>query len=319
MIAYGYSLTKNKRPKNKVYLIKRMAAPVAPPAALPKEFRVGKYNKTYDGWRRMTAAEWKDPAIQAKLLEAHREGGGWTLLEDPLVCNYALCVDNGVAMIDEVSVAEVGNTVPFQQLRGRYRAMNNNTKVAWTTTEPALGNNWTVRSWVMSDYPCLFVINDPAALKAAVAAPPAPTTVVAAPAPTTVVAAAAASNTPDASSGATTSSIGSNSVKPLRYVRTLDPVSKLTTPITTINVHVYKIGEDIRKTIDQFKDHLFAVVNTNKTPPETTVYTQPDFIAFLKSQPVVPISQSSLPIDDVATAVAIAAAIAAPTVETAPP
>ena len=123
------------------------------------------------------------------------------------------------------------------------------------------------------------------------------------------MAAAAGSNTPGASSGATTSSIGSNSVKPLRYVRTLHRRTELTTPITTINVHVYKIGEDIRKTIDEFIDHLFAVVNTNTTPPETTVYTQPDFIAFLNLQPVVPISQSSLPIDDVATAVAIASAI----------
>ena len=123
-------------------------------------------------------------------------------------------------------------------------------------------------------------------------------------------AAAAGSNTPGASSGATTSSIGSNSVKPLRYARTLQPRTELTTPITTINVYVYKKDEDIRKTIDEFIDHLFAVVNTNKTPPETTVYTQPDFIAFLNLQPVVPISQSSLPIDDVATAVAIAAVIA---------
>lgn len=135
------------------------------------------------------------------------------------------------------------------------------------------------------------------------------------------MATAAGSNTPGASSGATTSSIGSNSVKPLRYVRTLHRHTELTTPITTINVHVYKIGEDIRKTIVEFIDHLFAVVNTNTTPPETTVYTQPDFIAFLNLQPVVPISHSSVSKDDVATTVAIAAAtaVAAPAVETAPP
>ena len=119
---------------------------------------------------------------------------------------------------------------------------------------------------------------------------------------------AAASNTPDVSSSATSS--GPNPVEPPRYARTLQSRTKLIAPLTTINVYVYKKDEDILGTIDQFKDHLFAVVNTNKTPPETRVYTQPDFIAFLNSQPVVPISQSSVSKDDVATAVAIAAAVA---------
>lgn len=121
---------------------------------------------------------------------------------------------------------------------------------------------------------------------------------------------AAASNTPGASSSATTSSISSNPVEHHRYARTLQPRTELIAPLTTINVYVYKKDEDILGTIDQFKDHLFAVVNTNKTPPETTVYTQPDFIAFRKSQPVVPISHSSVSKDDVATTVAIAAAVA---------
>lgn len=130
---------------------------------------------------------------------------------------------------------------------------------------------------------------------------------------------AAASNTPDASSSATSS--GSNLVKNHRYARTLEPRSKLTNPLTNVNVYVYKKNEDILGTIDQFTEHLFAAVNTNKTPPETTVYTQEDFKAFFNKQPVVPISHSSISNDDVATTVAIAAAAATttPTVETAPP
>ena len=130
---------------------------------------------------------------------------------------------------------------------------------------------------------------------------------------------AAASNTPGTPSSATSS--GPNPVEHHRYARTLQPRTELIASLTTIKVYVYKKDEDILGTIGQFNDHLFAIVNTNKTPPETTVYTQPDFIAFRNSQPVVPISQSSLPIDDVATTVAIAAAIAgaAPTVETVPP
>lgn len=123
------------------------------------------------------------------------------------------------------------------------------------------------------------------------------------------MATAAASNTPGASTSATSS--GSNLAEPPRYARTLQTRTELIAPLTTINVYVYKKNEDILGTIDQFKDHLFAAVNTNKTPPETTVYTQPDFIAFLlNSQPVIPISQSSLPIDVIATTVAIATAIA---------
>ena len=132
-----------------------MAAPI-PPAATARSFAVGKYNKGYsDGWRRVTEVEWKDHAVQAKLVEAHRQGGGWPLLEEPLLCNTGLCVAEGGVRIDDAWVTEVGFT-GLQQLSNVYPAMNWDTKVAWTTTAPALGNNWTVSAANGNDFPCLF-------------------------------------------------------------------------------------------------------------------------------------------------------------------
>jgi hypothetical protein len=124
------------------------------------QFAVGKYNKEYSDYRKVTAADWTNPTFQAQLVAAHQKGGGWSLLEKPLVCNSPLCVADGGVMIDGVFVAEVGYNTSSnsQQLRDVYPAMNLKTKVAWTTEAPELGNNWTVTG--MSPYsnpPCLFV------------------------------------------------------------------------------------------------------------------------------------------------------------------
>lgn len=125
------------------------------------KFAIGEYNSAQSyskEWRRATEADWKDRAFQAQLVKAHQEGGGWPLLEDPLECNRALCVTEGYVQIDGALVIEVGHTHPPQELRGVYPAMNLNTKVAWTTTLPALGNNWTVaQALTYSNPPCLFV------------------------------------------------------------------------------------------------------------------------------------------------------------------
>ena len=126
------------------------------------KFAIGKYHNddTYDkGWRRATAAQWGDPAFQAKLVQAHREGGGWPLLEEPLVCDNVLYVAEGPVRIDGAYVIEVGhNWSKSQKLRGVYPAMNMTTQVAWTTTAPALGNTWTVaQASTYDNVPCLFV------------------------------------------------------------------------------------------------------------------------------------------------------------------
>ena len=121
------------------------------------KFAIGKYDKYYgDGWRQATAAELTNPAFQAALVQAHQARGGWPLLEEPLICNEGLCVAEGIVQIDGKYVVEVGHT-GSQQLRGVYPAMNRRTQVAWTTTAPALGNNWTVYECDGVDYPCLFV------------------------------------------------------------------------------------------------------------------------------------------------------------------
>ena len=123
------------------------------------QFAVGKYNNEYPDYRKVTAAEWKNPTFQAQLVEAHQAYRGWPLLEEPLECNDFLCVAEGYVQIEGALVAEVGsNGRSTQQLRGVYPAMNRDTKVAWTTTAPALGDNWTVLPmYGHQSGPCLFV------------------------------------------------------------------------------------------------------------------------------------------------------------------
>ena len=131
--------------------------PLATTGGPALRFKVGIYDKTYPGWRRVIATEWTDPVFQAQLVAAHEEGGGWPLLEEPLLCKTALNVEEGWARIDGERIVEVGYTDGTQQLRGIYPAMNFKTLVAWTTTAPTLGNNWTVKTRIELDYPCLFV------------------------------------------------------------------------------------------------------------------------------------------------------------------
>jgi hypothetical protein len=128
---------------------------------MQRKVGIGKYDTVYDdGWRRAEKADWTNPAFQAALVQAHREGGGWTLLEEPLECNNGLCATEGQVWIDGATITEVGFTygAPDQLLRGVYPAMNNYTKVGWTTTAPAPGNTWTVDAWQpFGNPPCLFV------------------------------------------------------------------------------------------------------------------------------------------------------------------
>lgn len=131
--------------------------PLATTGGPALRFKVGIYDKTYPGWHRATAADWKNSEFQKALVQAHQEGGGWPLLEEPLLCNTALNVEEGWARIDGERIVEVGYTNGTQQLRGVYPAMNFGTEVAWTTTAPTLGDNWTVKNRIGLDYPCLFV------------------------------------------------------------------------------------------------------------------------------------------------------------------
>ena len=120
-------------------------------------FAVGKGNKKYPGYRKLTAAEWKDAAVGARLLAAHASGGGWSLLEEPLRCDGVLCVAEGLVLVDGSCIAEVGfNYLNPQELCGRYPAMNRDTKAPWTAAAPSL-HRWGVDSYNIGDSPCLYI------------------------------------------------------------------------------------------------------------------------------------------------------------------
>jgi len=118
-------------------------------------FAVGKANKDYADYRKLTAAEWKDAAVGARLLAAHASGGGWSLLEEPLRCNGTLCVAKEYVRVDGAVIAEVGHNKE-QELRGRYSAMNSNTKAPWTAAAPSL-RRWDVRPRNIGNRPCLYI------------------------------------------------------------------------------------------------------------------------------------------------------------------
>ena len=129
-------------------------------------FAIGKYNTPYTGWRRAIATEWMDPAFQKELIQAHQEGGGWPLLEKPLVFAGQLLVADGYAQINAQYTVHVGyNESDTETLDNVYPAKNISANVAWTMTEPAPapGNNWTVKNITdftsFKNYPCLFVLD----------------------------------------------------------------------------------------------------------------------------------------------------------------
>ena len=139
---------------------------INPPVASSLEFAIGKYNKAQSygkDWRMATEADWMNRAFQVALVKAHQKGGGWPLLEEPLICNRTLYVAEGFVMINGASVAEVGynprNPEEYNNfLFHVYPAMNQDTQVTWTTLAPSAGANWTVaRALTYSNPPCLFV------------------------------------------------------------------------------------------------------------------------------------------------------------------
>ena len=88
-------------------------------------------------------ADWTNPEFQKALVQAHQERNGWPLLEESLICTSQMYVAEGWVTIDGSIVVEVGYNAN-QILSNVYPAMNYRTKVAWTNTPPAFGNNWTV-------------------------------------------------------------------------------------------------------------------------------------------------------------------------------
>ena len=121
-------------------------------------FAVGKVNTDYAGYRMLTAAEWRDAAVGARLLATHASGGGWSLLEEPLVGNWYLHVAEGYVLVDGAYIAEVNfiNYDNSELLHGRYPAMNYDTGAHWAAAVPSL-RRWDVEPCDVDDEPCLYI------------------------------------------------------------------------------------------------------------------------------------------------------------------
>jgi hypothetical protein len=115
-------------------------------------FAVGYRNTIYPGWRLMTEAEWKTRENQAKLVEEHQRNIGWPLLETPLESFGYLHVNNGLATINGneriINAHTILNaSLPKSKdnlLDDMYLAMNDSTKIPWTTKPPKPGKKWGI-------------------------------------------------------------------------------------------------------------------------------------------------------------------------------
>ncbi len=119
---------------------------------------VGYGCKNYPGYDKLTKAQLLDRAIRQRLLELHAQHAGFPLAEPNLEVQDALHVAEGALLFDGSYITVVGRA-PGQELtiRGFFAAMNWETKVAWTTTPPALDATWIVKAGDIDDRPCLFI------------------------------------------------------------------------------------------------------------------------------------------------------------------
>ncbi len=118
-----------------------------------RDIAVGRGKKDYKGWRMLTAVDVKNPVCQAIVVGAHKQRGGWSLLETPFNFEAGqLCVAEGFLVINGAGVYFV------DQLKIVYSAVNYHTGVAWTTMAPSTKATWDVREKPsIRAYPCLFV------------------------------------------------------------------------------------------------------------------------------------------------------------------
>ena len=122
------------------------------------DVNVGKGDRDYPGYRKLTAADVVDVAMCARLLAAHQVDGGWALLEEPLICNSRLCIAEGFLVVNGWLVIEDGYSYdPPQKLRSRSPALAEITKTALMGTPPPLDCHFTFLPKNIRDFPCLFV------------------------------------------------------------------------------------------------------------------------------------------------------------------
>jgi hypothetical protein len=124
------------------------------------EFGVGARDKVYPGYRQMTRADLMDPECRQRWLTQHYQHSGWILLEQTVVVNASLCVAEGAILIVDSSVSAVDQKIGKTLfLRGVYAARTQKRGVAWTATPPPLDGAWSVDPYLISDAPCLFIVD----------------------------------------------------------------------------------------------------------------------------------------------------------------
>jgi hypothetical protein len=124
-----------------------------------RSFLVGHADRSYPGFRKITAMDWQcDRVMRSLLLSEHLRYGGWQVLDDPLVANAFLCVAEGQCRIDAqpITMAEYRGILPVY-VRGTWAAANYDTQVPWGAMPPPLDGQWTVFAIDIKNWPCLFV------------------------------------------------------------------------------------------------------------------------------------------------------------------
>ena len=116
---------------------------------------VGKANRVYKGFKKLTRAQWEHPAVRAIICS---NLNGWRLLEAPLNANAPLCVEEGLVHIDGAAVTAVGWTDGAElSVRDLWLCQNARTQEPWSATPPPLDGAWTVKNHDVYDEPCLFM------------------------------------------------------------------------------------------------------------------------------------------------------------------
>jgi len=137
---------------------------------LKDKYKVGNYNKTYNGYRKATKNDLNNIVFLRNILFVHSYNNGWDLLEP--ITGSRLCVDEGRIFVDTSSITKYENSVnkySAQTFQWTKPSDIVSKQIPWIVTMPTLTNEWTVedfsntyKTYKSSECACLFVKEDTA-------------------------------------------------------------------------------------------------------------------------------------------------------------